>query len=426
MRFVLAFFLGIWMLPIMAQENYSFLTDRRFFEPTDLVGYQFVPQKMEIPQESKTNLKAGAVSFGITNKNLYVKGEGIKGVYNINNINATDYGYKLDLLNPRNPASTGHLKVILTKGAYADALVFKKDNNAKEIIFVLPEISDAGRTAEKAFFTDWGEVKLEFPEDVWGQKIRPFIRITQGPKIQERLFASDSVKIYFEHVITEIDKSKPSKEVVAAVEEESVKEEEDVVEEVAEPVVEAVKAKPEEASSGSPFFSSPEPKADDSGSDSPFFSSPKPKKEEAGGGSPFFSSPKKEPVAKEKVKEKVKEVVVENEVPELEVDPAAIPPIGEEEVRKEKEKRSKIKIVENYYIHITSLMKYDDGTEEIKSKKYPIRKWVERADETARPGEEKFQIEFTGDKGKTFYLYLTTERAISSFEFANQKLLVRD
>lgn len=427
MKYILGLFLAIWVMPLFAQDNFSFFTDRRFFEPHDLIGYQFVPNKMEIPKESKSTLKAGQVSFGITNKNLYVKGEGVKGVYNINNINSTDYGYILNLLDPRNPASKGHLKVILTKGAYADALVFKKDVNEKEIIFVLPDISEKAKISEKAYFTDWGEMMLEFPEDIWGQTIRPFIRITKNPKIQQRLFASDSVKITFEHLITEIDKTKATKEEMLAMIEESTegKPADVVKEEVVEEKEEMVKVA--EESNDSPFFSNPAPKEEEESSSSPFFSSPTVKKEETTNDSPFFTSPKKEEKAVSTEQESdIGEIAEEREVVDLELDPDAVPPIGEEEIKADKIRKGKVKIIENYFIKIKSFVQYDDGTSEIKEDAYPIKKWVERADENAKPGEEKFQIEFQGEKGKVFHLYLTTERTIARFEWNNQNLLVRD
>ena len=107
-------------------------------------------------------------------------------------------------------------------------------------------------------------------------------------------------------------------------------------------------------------------------------------------------------------------------------DPDAVPPIGPDEMADEKTRKSKIKIIEEYFIHLRYHVAYADGSEEIKRHSFPVRRWQEKADASARQGEEKYQIEFLGDKGKVFYLYLNTERQISSFEWNNEKLLVRD
>ena len=70
---------------------------------------------MEIPGNyNPTMVKAGEYSFGITRGRLYVNGNReIEGLYEINNIEPANYGYRILLLNSRNPSDRGHLKIIL-------------------------------------------------------------------------------------------------------------------------------------------------------------------------------------------------------------------------------------------------------------------------------------------------------------------------
>ncbi|MFT4758476.1 MAG: hypothetical protein ACI9XO_002810 [Paraglaciecola sp.] len=64
----------------IATAQYTYITDRRFFDPTDLTGYDFRPDRMEIPNEIETELDPGDYSFGISTNNLYVENEAIKKV----------------------------------------------------------------------------------------------------------------------------------------------------------------------------------------------------------------------------------------------------------------------------------------------------------------------------------------------------------
>jgi len=196
----------------MAQEEYSYISDRKFKDPTDLMGYDFVPGIMEIKGESQQELSPGEYSFGITQSNLFVKGEGIEGVYNINNINSTDYGYKLLLMNARNPTIQGHLKMVLNNRAQVDALIFKRTTNEQELIFYQAQMPEAQRNEEDAFFSGRWEQELEDKDSIWGTTIRPFFRIHEAQRgVQERLKFGDSTSIEFIQTVKIIDKRKKKK-----------------------------------------------------------------------------------------------------------------------------------------------------------------------------------------------------------------------
>ena len=211
MKIKFTFLFLLFVIAVQAQDKYSYMTDRKFFDPTDLAGYHFTPNKMEIPNESEQDLPAGSYSFGVTSNNLYVSGGDLKGVYSINNIDPKEYGFKLMLMNARDPTIQGHLKIILTENRHVDALVFKRSTKEKEIIFFLPEIPKRLEEKEEIFFTDRGEVEIEELDSLWGKTIYPFLRIQQSSGVQERLQVEDSTSVTFIEKITIIDKTKPKK-----------------------------------------------------------------------------------------------------------------------------------------------------------------------------------------------------------------------
>jgi hypothetical protein len=206
-------------LATWAQAQHSYLTDRRFFTPDELIGYDFKPAVKEVPNERKEDLTPGQYSFGITHTNLYVKGEGMEGVYNINNMQPEDFGFKLTLMNARDARLQGHLKVILNKYNMVEALIFKRSPNDKETIFYMPAIPTKLRDDEKAFFTDRGELVIQEPDSIWGKKFYPFFRMHTQDRVQERLRMKDSTSISFveEVTIEEKDVKKRKKDTDPAV-----------------------------------------------------------------------------------------------------------------------------------------------------------------------------------------------------------------
>ncbi|MEK7254645.1 MAG: hypothetical protein AAB316_07875, partial [Bacteroidota bacterium] len=201
--------------------QYTYISDRRFFEPDDLVGYDFKPGMMEVPQEeAQTEIDAGEYSFGVTYSNLYVKGGKIQGVYNINNIAPEEYGFKLALMNARDARLQGHLKVVVNKNHMVESLIFKRSPNEKETIFYLLPIPTKVKEQETNWFTDRGELVIEHKDSLWGRHFRPFLRVHTGSKVQERLRQKDSTSVRFLEVVTieekDSKKKKQKEETVAA------------------------------------------------------------------------------------------------------------------------------------------------------------------------------------------------------------------
>jgi len=197
---------------VQLQAQYTYISDRRFFEPDDLVGYDFKPGMMEIPnEEARTEIDAGEYSFGITYSNLYVKGGKIQGVYNINNIAPEEYGFKLALMNARDARLQGHLKVVVNKHRMVESLIFKRSPNEKEMIFYLLPIPTKVKEQEAAWFTDRGELVIEHKDSLWSRHFRPFLRVHATSKVQERLRLKDSTSVRFLEVVTIEEKESKKK-----------------------------------------------------------------------------------------------------------------------------------------------------------------------------------------------------------------------
>jgi hypothetical protein len=208
MKPIYIFFILFLALQVNAQRDYTFVTDRNFFEVEALLGYDFRPYQFEGADRKLRNLSPGEYSFGVTRSILYVEGPNIKGAYQISSINPTEYGFILNTINARDARLTGHLKVILNQYSQAEAVVFRRSPNDPEMIFFMAEIPDKTRKSEAAHFTDWDELALPHPDSIWGKTVRPFFVVHQESGIQQRLQIADSLTIEFTEVITIEEKTK--------------------------------------------------------------------------------------------------------------------------------------------------------------------------------------------------------------------------
>lgn len=217
-KFFTSFLCVLFFTQLMAQNiGFTYVSDRSFKEQADLIGYRFVPNEMEVPKvSSKSNIRAGSYTFGISQGNLFVEGGAIKGMYNVNNIDKTEFGFKLNLINARNPAEIGHLKVILNPKNQAEMVIFKKgDKVSKETIFYLPIAAENNSKIDEKYFTDKGELLLTHEDSCWGKKIYPFFVIESNPRAQHRIAAADSTYIHFTEEKTLIPPKKKKKETEA-------------------------------------------------------------------------------------------------------------------------------------------------------------------------------------------------------------------
>lgn len=193
---------------LKAQNAYSYVSDRSFKQITDIIGWQFVPSQEEVRGNYKNSLKAGDITFGITMNNLYVTGKNIQGVYSINNMIPTNFGFQLQLMNANNPTLQGHLKIALDNNRCAYGLLFKRSPKEPEILFELPDIPKQVEERDKEYFSDKGEVIIPHIDSLWTKSFRPFYSFNSENRIQRRLQSIDDVYFTFSMKTTIIDKSK--------------------------------------------------------------------------------------------------------------------------------------------------------------------------------------------------------------------------
>lgn len=198
-----------------AQSYYSFISDKRFHGSDELVGYSFTPDKMVFPDKEnpddseEVSLSPKDIIFRITRNYLVVESETYqeyKGAYSVNSIDPTEYGFKISLMNARNPSIQGHLKFILNKKKEVDAYIFKPANTVDEVIFYQAQIPKLLAELEQDYFTDVNDLMIT-DTTLWYSTIHPFFEVEQQ---QRRLLPSDSLSIYFnvDTVITNPKKNK--------------------------------------------------------------------------------------------------------------------------------------------------------------------------------------------------------------------------
>lgn len=364
-----------------AQNNFSYVSDRKFADPEELLGYNFKPFRLEIRDEHEENLEVGAYSFGITQNNLYISGKDIEGVYSINNINTTPFGFQLSLMNARNPALQGHLKIILNKNKQVEALIFKRSEKEKEIIFHIAKLKEDQRNKEEAYFTDRNEMEIPDPDSLYGKTIFPMTVIYTGSGIQDKFAYTDSVYVKFEKktTITEkIIKEKKKKPKKVKKEKKSKKKEKD-----------ADKNKPED-------------EIDEDASED-------------------VNTEKTAPIDKEesKIEEESDSSEVSDKPTEENVDVVANEEENPEEPKKE------VTITTDYFATINYMDKMSDGTSEKRNTVLKVKKLVQKEDKESELDKERFQIEVIPTSGSSFYIYLNADRTVNSVELQDKKMFVR-
>ena len=183
--------------------QYSYISDRTFTSPDQLMGYDFKPAMREVPGEEPEEVPLGKYSFGVTRNNLYVEGPGIRGVYSVNQTDQTEYGFLLKTMNARDPTVQGHLKIVTDEEGHVEGLIFKRSNDDKEVIFFLRVIPPEVEELEAEYFTHVGEHRIPSIDSLWGNvEVRPFMRTYLEAGIQQRITPADSVYVNFYKVVT--------------------------------------------------------------------------------------------------------------------------------------------------------------------------------------------------------------------------------
>ena len=183
--------------------QYSYITDRTFTSPDQLMGYDFKPARRELSGGEPEEIPVGKYSFGVTQNNLYVEGPGIRGVYSVNQTDQTEYGFLMKTMNARDPTIQGHLKIVTDDVGYVEGLIFKRSNDDDEVMFFLRVIPPEVDSLEAEYFTDLGEEQIHGIDSLWTDvEVRPFFRVYQESGVQQRVAPADSVYINFYKVVT--------------------------------------------------------------------------------------------------------------------------------------------------------------------------------------------------------------------------------
>ncbi len=394
---------------LSAQNQFSYVSDRIFLGPDDLIGYNFKPFRMEIKDDREENLTAGSVAFGITQTNLYVTGKDIEGVYSINNINTTNFGFQLSLMNARNPTLQGHLKIILNRTKQVEAVIFKRSAKEKEVIYHIAKLNEDQRNKELAYFTDKGELIIDSPDSLLSKTIFPMTVIFAGSGIQDKFAYSDSVMVKFETkttVIEKIIKEKKKKEKPVKIKEEKE---------------EKKKEKPKKEKKKEPSKNKNEDEDEEE------TIKVDAKKEIIEG-----DDEEEDDTDVKKSAEK-KNLEVEEEEEEEEEDPVKKPEEiktveNEDEADEEtitEEPKKKIKITKENFATVRYMVKFEDGKTEKEINTFKISKLSIKEDKESTGDDEKFQITVTPASGSPFYIYLNADKSVNSIELKDRKMFVR-
>jgi len=416
---------------IQAQTSqFSYISDRTFTSPDQLIGYDFRPALREVPGEPPEEIPVGKYSFGITRANLYVEGPGIQGVYSVNNINTTEYGFIMKLMNARDPTIQGHLKIVVDQAGQVEGLIFKRSNKEKEVIFFLRMIPKDIEEAEAAYFTHKGEKKIENLDSLWtGVHIRPFLRVFYDMGgIQQRILPSDSVYLNFYKITTVEEKKSITEKLGKKKKKGKKKEGADSPETYAD--TPSPKAKRPKSAKKFGFLS----KAKDISPDSALVEVPVRTQEEILGNT--FEVEETDTVmldeALQPIVDKVPASILSDSttltdsIPMLQPDSlfAMLEMAGTLDTMPAIDS-SKLKITTNFYIDLNSFMVFDDGGSEMQHRTYQVNGVVERENTNARPGGDRWQWELNLHKQPNAYIYLNEKFRVNSIVIDGQKFYMR-
>ena len=410
---------------IAAQTSqYSYISDRTFTSPDQLIGYDFKPALREVPGEAPQEISVGKYSFGITRKNLYVEGPSIRGVYSVNNINTTEYGFIMMLMNARDPTIQGHLKIVVDQIGQVEGLIFKRSNKDKEVIFFLRMIPKEIDEAEAAYFTNKGEKQIKNLDSLWtGVHIRPFLRVFHNMGgVQQRILPADSVYLNF-YEITKIEEKKSIKEKLTK--KRKGKKKKNVEEPYAEETTVPQAADPELQKAARTALLE---KIKGVSSDSSIVDVPLKTQEEILG-NPFDDVPADTLLLKEveEVPMFASDTVSLLQPDSLLGEPIELTALDSSAVLDSIAvvDPSKLKITTTYYVDLNSFMRYEDGSSEMQHRTFQVNGMVERENTNARPGGDRWQWELNLHKQPNAYLYLDEKFRVNSIVINGEKFYMR-
>lgn len=182
--------------------QYSYISDRRFTAARELMGYSFQPAMMQYVGGDPVEVAPGSYSLALAYKRLYVKGEGVEGVYSLSEIDRTEYGFSVRTMNARDPKIQGHLKILTDEAGHVEGLAFRRSREETEVLFFLRMLDPEVAEREAAYFTNREQGRVGGIDSLWSDvTVRPFFRVYhEMGGMQERVTMADSLYVRFYHV----------------------------------------------------------------------------------------------------------------------------------------------------------------------------------------------------------------------------------
>ena len=179
-----------------AQKHYHYFTDQQFNKPEDFMGYQLKPNEYSTKDGSGGKLAVGEVYFLLTDRYFVFHQGGVDRMYNTNTITEREYGFQAILMDIKNPTFQGHAKYILSPKGRLDAIIFKAENKAQEVIYLFPELTDKEIIEETKYFSVKDLISIPAPQQdgLWHTTIAPFYELSN---LKRRLFVDDNVNFQF-------------------------------------------------------------------------------------------------------------------------------------------------------------------------------------------------------------------------------------
>ena len=440
--FTLAALLCLGLTAAYAQvAQYSYISDRRFTSPDQLMGYDFKPAMREVPGEEPDEIAVGSYSFGITRKNLYVAGAGIDGVYSLNEINTTEYGFILRTMNARDPTIQGHLKIVVDERGQVEGLIFKRSNNEKEVIYFLRMIPSEVAEAEAEYFTNKGQERIEHLDSLWtGVEIRPFLRIFNNlGGIQQRVLPSDSVSLRFYHITTVEEKDNKVLALVSGKKRKrrrrAAEEEDAALTASTAPAAPATLPAAGAAAPGPAIARTAAPGLVDARArllDSTAAAAPAFVLDSVLAKAAPFDSLGLATLADTLALSAdtllglldvgLLDASLHAAAARARLPPAVAPVAALDTVAVDS---ADLKITTKFYVDLNSFMRYDDGTAEMQHRTYLVNGAAERENPNARPGGDRYQWELNLHKQPNAYVYLDEKLNVNSIEIDGQKFYMR-
>ena len=200
-------------------DDYSYQTDRNFFFESELFNYPFYPYKYEEGEEKK-NVGIGQIMVVLYKGFLRI--DGIEGLNNFNIISTNpkrfgpNYGFQCQLIDSRDPAIEGTLKVITDQYGFVLAIILES-KQAGVYIFHLKDKPAFRVETENKYFSRRGKTKARTFEDLHGKQIFPFhwVPNTAESNLLERVSINDSCFIHIteEKVLVGIEGVKTNYEI---------------------------------------------------------------------------------------------------------------------------------------------------------------------------------------------------------------------